>query len=204
MTIREKDAVRKQMCVLCLAMPPFADGSRSQVHRIIRGKDGGQYTDDNVISLCPSCHSAVDRLVMITAARKGGLRLHELYPNLARETALRTRQRYPEWAREMGSRTGSKNLKAVHARRTPAERSEHSRKAFAGVSAKGRLATIERKRRGQLTEKELAHLANVRGKNGHNIGRARMAALTPEQISAIGRKGGLASGRWNNHKKRSR
>jgi hypothetical protein len=32
------------------------DKSFCDTHRIIGGKDGGKYTKDNVISLCPNCH----------------------------------------------------------------------------------------------------------------------------------------------------
>lgn len=30
--------------------------SYCDTHRIIKGKDGGKYTEDNVIPLCPNCH----------------------------------------------------------------------------------------------------------------------------------------------------
>lgn len=73
MTRKEKDAVRARACALCLANPPFSDGSRSHVHRILRGKDGGTYTFDNVLPLCPPCHKNVDRVACLTAARVGGL-----------------------------------------------------------------------------------------------------------------------------------
>lgn len=38
-------------CILC-----GWDKGPCDRHRIIYGKNGGQYTDGNVISLCPNCH----------------------------------------------------------------------------------------------------------------------------------------------------
>ena len=32
------------------------DKSRCDIHRIVRGKDGGKYNAGNVIVLCPNCH----------------------------------------------------------------------------------------------------------------------------------------------------
>lgn len=98
LTPKEKTLIRAQPCALCLAMPPFPDGSSCHVHRLISGQAGGQYVRENVISLCPPCHRAVDRVPCITAASrggrkggriggprggpKGGKRAHMLHPHL--------------------------------------------------------------------------------------------------------------------------
>lgn len=78
LTHRQKDAIRNLPCALCLAVPPFPDGSRCHPHRIVRGKDGGEYTRDNVVPLCPPCHSEVDRLTAIRAAYIGGKRSYQV------------------------------------------------------------------------------------------------------------------------------
>lgn len=71
LTFSQKNAIRDSACRLCLALPPFPDGSRCHVHRIIRGRDGGLYVADNVLPLCPPCHAAVDRMVVIAATYRG-------------------------------------------------------------------------------------------------------------------------------------
>lgn len=35
------------------------DKARCDMHRKINGKDGGRYTRNNIISLCPNCHRLV-------------------------------------------------------------------------------------------------------------------------------------------------
>lgn len=57
MSKRGKNAIRLQPCALCLAVPPFGDGSKCHPHRLIPGRDGGRYVASNVIPLCPPCHA---------------------------------------------------------------------------------------------------------------------------------------------------
>lgn len=45
---------KNKPCIRC----GWAEGP-SQVHRIVPGRDGGRYTRDNVVPLCPNCHSLV-------------------------------------------------------------------------------------------------------------------------------------------------
>lgn len=132
MTRGEKELIRNRPCALCLSVPPFADGSRCHVHRIIRGKDGGQYEGENVIPLCPPCHRVVDRIAAITGARSGGLvggriggpkgarRRHELYPQMSAENLRGWRERHPELVRQ----NSRKAAQVMWAKRTKAERSE--------------------------------------------------------------------------------
>jgi hypothetical protein len=200
MTGSEKDAIRNRPCALCLALPPFPDGSRCHVHRIVRGKEGGQYIEGNVVPLCPPCHVAVDQVAMIANAyeggRKGGLkggrRAHELYPNRGRELGLK-------YGRVAGRKGGLKSgpIRMAILNSDPANR----RKAIA--------AREERKRRDGLTPGELAHVreagrAAIRAMNAalspaERSAKARRAALalhasrTPEQRSALASKAGRAS-----------
>jgi len=49
------------------------------VHRIIPAKDGGQYTIDNVITLCPNCHALITRRKKtLTWQAEGKERIYQL------------------------------------------------------------------------------------------------------------------------------
>lgn len=44
-------SISKEPCIKCGWNKSFCDR-----HRIIEGKNGGKYTKDNTIPLCPNCH----------------------------------------------------------------------------------------------------------------------------------------------------
>jgi hypothetical protein len=51
--------IQNTACVLCKW-----DRSNVDAHRVIHGKDGGKYKQDNVIGLCPNCHRLVHKGVI--------------------------------------------------------------------------------------------------------------------------------------------
>jgi hypothetical protein len=57
LTAREKRAIRKMPCGKCGAVPPYADGSWTQKHRLKPGSKGGKYTIKNTVPRCPRCHA---------------------------------------------------------------------------------------------------------------------------------------------------
>ena len=193
LTPKQKDAIRALPCVLCLAVPPFADGSPCHVHRILRGKDGGQYTRENVIPLCPSCHYAVDRVACLNGAAKGGRRSHELHPDNARTAGrkggLRVQALYPAVQRENGRRVGLERMSHL----TATERSALARTA----GAKGTEVRKERIARDGLTGNEIRRNAGnrARGVRVHQVHpelranlRLRWIGTTAAERSANGRK----------------
>ncbi len=184
MTRREKDVIRLLPCSHCGNIPPFIDGSCCHPHRVIRQKDGGRYTVDNVIPLCPICHRDEDKIVMITSAvsggRKGGLRTHELHPDMAQKIG-----------RVLGhSGTGGRALaKRKHLYGlTPAEHAHaivHIRKYASEGGRKGYPAGL-----GNLSTSELA----TNGRRGGQKGIVALyTKLSPEERTANARKGAYAA-----------
>lgn len=192
MTRREKDAIRDSFCCLCLVVPPFADGSRCHPHRIIRGQDGGQYVDGNVIALCPECHKATDRVACITAARSGAYRLHELHPMMARENGLKNIKTLLALSPEQRAANARKAGLASAARLSPEERRARSRVALqssdpVAAGRKGAAALGNRRLRDGLTPAELAHVRRIGRRDWGKGPRAMNAGLTAERRSEIAR-----------------
>lgn len=50
---RLKRKVSKGKCIFCEWTGP------TDLHRLKMGKDGGKYTKDNVIEVCPNCHRLI-------------------------------------------------------------------------------------------------------------------------------------------------
>lgn len=193
MTESEKRVIRTKPCARCASVPPFSDGSRCHVHRIVRGKDGGQYVAGNVIALCPPCHREVDRVACITSlvegrregCRKGGREGIKVLLALSRE------QRSAN-ARRAGL--------ASAARLSPEERRARSRVALqssdpVAAGRKGGSAVVERRRRDGLTPAELAHIRQIGRRDWGKGTQAMNAGLTPERRSEIARMARRALGR---------
>jgi hypothetical protein len=49
----------KSCCELCAWVGPC------EIHRIKLGCDGGQYSSDNVITVCPNCHTLIHRGLLV-------------------------------------------------------------------------------------------------------------------------------------------
>lgn len=195
MTNREKDAIRALPCALCLAVPPFSDGGRCQVHRITRGKDGGLYVPENVIPLCPPCHRGIDGVACITAEHQGrvraGRRVHELYPELMRENGLKGSKNIRFLlARTMEQKTadGRKGIQTLLA--LPQEqRRANARKA--GLSSAAKLTKAQRRARGHRAFRSVDKV--VAGRKGAiaNNDRKRRNGLSPaefEHIRSVGKR----------------
>ena len=77
LTRAEKIAIRKAPCGECGAKPIIVNGEQCYPHRIIHRADGGEYTIDNVVPRCPSCHDVEHggdgTAPFIGACRTGGL-----------------------------------------------------------------------------------------------------------------------------------
>jgi len=103
----EKDIIRNSPCAKCGREPPFADGSRCHVHRLVPSRG---YVTTNVEARCGDCHAAEPghpqltkhsskggfaRAARLTAeersaiARKAGLARARLHPDELRATGLR-------------------------------------------------------------------------------------------------------------------
>lgn len=212
LTATQKQAIRNHACALCLAMPPFLDGTRCHVHRMRRGRDGGQYIAENVLPLCPPCHRAVDRMAALgvlsaeqlaangrkaAATNNERKRLYGLTPaetSQLRKNGHRTHELHPDLAAGIGRKSGPKNIikllalpkserlanarlggLAVHANKTPEERSALMRKVQAAKTAVARSAASRK------------------------ASKTRMAKLTSEEKLAFGRK--LAAAKWANYRK---
>lgn len=208
MTRAEKDVIRAKPCSLCLAVPPFSDGSRCHVHRIIRGKDGGLYVEGNTIPLCPPCHRAIDRVACITGSylggrnggpkggRIGGRRVEQLHPGHHVRRGRLCHQRHPEHARRAGS-AGGRRVHELHpehlrdaGRRGGRQSGRKNMLTFhASLTTERRSeilrgaaqARAERKQQHGLTPAELAHVSK--------ISQAFWATMTPAERSAHVRKG---------------
>ncbi len=143
MTEAEKRLIRRLPCSQCGAIPPFADGSLCQPHRLLPGSQGGEYVADNVVPLCAACHDRVHggngEAPFLGAARQGGLKavpfllrwkhdhpdkvkeharknlrhLRKKNPHHSRDTLLRTRQKYPDLSVRAG-RIGGRRTAALH------------------------------------------------------------------------------------------
>lgn len=139
MTEREKDAIRNAPCGRCGAKPPFHDGSRCQVHRLVPSRG---YVPDNVVSRCPGCHASEPNHPVLpktahAAGKKGGAlggalggtRTYELHPEVARENLRRYREEHPEEAHAHSIKHASQGAIALNAKLTPEQRAANIAKA---------------------------------------------------------------------------
>jgi hypothetical protein len=125
LTERQKDAIRDSPCGKCRASPPFADGSRCQTHRIVPSREGGQYTKENTVPRCPTCHALEPGhggrgLILLPmskrceAGKKAAERLHELHPTLARENGLKYGKQGGQRVHELHPGLASRAAKRAH------------------------------------------------------------------------------------------
>jgi len=154
---KELNQIRSSACVGCGRTPPFADNERCHAHRIISGKEGGEYVRGNVEARCPACHDIEHGgdgyAPFIGAAsfggRKGGLISGPKTgaKNLIKARAALTR----DILRRAGAnscRNLTPELRAAKSRAARKARAENLETARASARYMNAVLTIEQRRKG--------------------------------------------------------
>ncbi len=180
----EKEAIRNSPCGQCEAIPILENGERCHPHRIVHGADGGQYTEDNVVPRCYSCHDVEHggdgTAPFLGACREGGLNRMAKLSSAERSAYTRRirAQRDPERLRERASNI-CRNM-------TPSQLKERSRKSTASLLSN---STPEersaRSQKGGLTGKKHFYDTGCARKAGQKSGQQYVARTTAKERHAL-------------------